>query len=83
MNGTIVVFQCVTAIFKSLKLPITNEVPLAIIAPPTPGHPIPTGRMGLVRNSDFTTTLADVTITHPFPSSNQTITIGRPIGKGG
>ena len=37
------VLQCVTAIFKST----TNEVPLPKIAPPAPGHPIPTGRMDL------------------------------------
>ena len=54
-----------------------NEVPLADISPPIQGQPVPTGRMDLtVRDSDFSSILADVTITHPFPSSNQSISAG-------
>ena len=57
------------------KLPVSLETLISQIAPPTPGFSPPQGRMDLmVTDSDFVTLLADVTITHPNPSLNQTIT---------
>jgi len=62
-------------IIRSAQLPVSAEINLAEIAPPSPGFLPPQGRMDLVvTDSDFHTILADVTITHPCPSENQAIT---------
>ena len=62
------------SIIRSAKLPVTIETLISQIAPPNPGFNPPSGRMDLmVTDSDFITTLADVTVTHPNPSSNQTV----------
>ena len=53
---------------------VQQELPLHLLSPPSPNPP--QGRMDLVVTSgDFQTNiLADVTITHPFPSSTSPIT---------
>ena len=67
--------QCVSAIVRSANLPVSNEILLSELTHPSPGYLPPTGRMDLVvTDSDFTTLLADVSITHPNPSANQSIT---------
>ena len=66
--------QCVASITRAARLPVTVETLVSQIAPPTQGFNPPTGRMDLiVTDSDFVTILADVTVTHPNPSNNQTI----------
>ena len=67
--------QCMASIIRSAHLPVSHEIPIASLAPPRPGFLPPIGRMDLVvTDSDFSTLLADVTITHPNPSTNQAIT---------
>ena len=67
--------QCMAAIIRSAYLPVSHEVTIASLAPPRPGFSPPQGRMDLVvTDSDFSTLLADVTITHPNPSINQPVT---------
>ena len=66
--------QCVASITRAARLPVTVETLVSQIAPPTQGFNPPAGRMDLiVTDSDFVTILADVTVTHPNPSNNQTI----------
>ena len=66
--------QCVSAIVRSTQLPVSREILLSILTPPTATYSPPPGRMDLIITSgDFQTLLADVTITHPHPSSNQRI----------
>ena len=63
--------QCIASIVRSARLPVTVETLISQIAPPAPGFN-PPGRMDLiVTDSNFVTMLADVTVTHPNPSINQ------------
>ena len=63
------------AIIRSAHLPVSHEVTVATLAPPRPGCSPPQGRMDLVvTDSNFTTILDDVAITHPNPSINQSVT---------
>ena len=56
--------QYMASIIQSAHLPVSYEIPIASLAPPRPGFLPPIGRMDLVvTNSDFSTLLADVTIT--------------------
>ena len=67
--------QVLSAIIHSAQIPVSREVLLSILAPPSATFSPPPGRMDLVLTSgDFNTILADVTITHPNPSQNQRIT---------
>ena len=68
--------QCVAAIIRSTHLPVSSEIVISNLTPPAPGYLPPAGRMDLVvTDSDFSTILADVTITHPNPSLNQQLTL--------
>ena len=54
------------AIVRSTQLPVSTELIPTNLTPPTPGYQPLQGRMDLVvTDSDFTTILADVTVTHP------------------
>ena len=67
--------QIFAAIIQSTQLPVSTELVLSTLTPLAPGYKPPSGRMDLViTDSDFNTVLADVTVTHPNPSDNQTIT---------
>ena len=62
-------------IAKASGFLVQTELPLAVLTPPSPTPPLP-GRMDLVVTSgDFNTNiLADVTITHPYPSRSSRLT---------
>ena len=54
---------------------VSNDIILSDFTPLTPVYSPPQGRMDLiVTDSYFTTILADVTITNPNPSMNQSVT---------
>ena len=66
--------QVMASIIRSSQLPVSTEIVWATLTSPPPGYQPPQGRMDLVvTDSDFSTILADVTITHPNPSDNQPI----------
>ena len=66
--------QVMAAIVRSTQLPVSTEYVLSNLTPPMPGYQPPQGRTDLViTDSDFSTILPDIAVTHPNPSENQAI----------